>query len=386
MISSLYKKIVGTSPPPEPDVPKILCVGVNCLDIVTVCKEFPLEDSEQRCLEQRWQRGGNASNTCTVLSLLGSSCEFLGSLSSDQHVIFLEDDMRKHKIDFSHCPIIDGVGCPMSTVILSIATGSRTILHFNPNLPELLLKDFEKLNLEDYSWIHFEGRNVSEVICMMQYVESYNNSLNTCQSDDSVKLETNRIPITISVELEKPKPELVDLLPYADVAFIARDFAHSKGFDNMSETLRNIGEEAKSGATIICAWSEWGAMGRTPDSMIVQSPSFPPNQIIDTLGAGDTFNAATLYYLNMVKTSFIKKREEEESHKTKETFEESSETDKKREIKQNTNIESTECSRTEFINANVLQGAINFACHVAGAKIGLRGYDGLEKILRDLYK
>jgi len=34
----------------------------------------------------RWQRGGNASNNCTVLSQLGAPCEFLGTLSMKQHL------------------------------------------------------------------------------------------------------------------------------------------------------------------------------------------------------------------------------------------------------------------------------------------------------------
>lgn len=109
-----------------------------------------------RCIDYRWQRGGNASNNCTVLSKLGSNSEFFGTLSADHHLIFLQDDMRKYSIDFSHCPLIQGIGCPMSTVILSLAGGTRTILHYNPSLPELVVEDFEKLNLDDYSWIHFE--------------------------------------------------------------------------------------------------------------------------------------------------------------------------------------------------------------------------------------
>lgn len=158
MISSFYEKIVGTSSS-EPNEPKILCIGVICIDVVQVCKDYPIEDSDQRCVEYRWQRGGNASNTCTVLSQLGSRCEFFGSLSSEQYLTFLQDDMRKFNIDFSHCSMVPGVGCPTSTVILSQSTGSRTIIHYNPQLPELTLQDFEKLNLEEYSWIHFQEYN-----------------------------------------------------------------------------------------------------------------------------------------------------------------------------------------------------------------------------------
>lgn len=78
---------------------------------------------------------------------------------------------------------------------------------------------------------------------MIQRIESYNNSLNNTHDQNT----NNRMPITISVELERPKTELLDLLPYADLAFIAKDFAKSQGFDNMSETIKSISQYAKSG-------------------------------------------------------------------------------------------------------------------------------------------
>lgn len=200
-----------------------------------------------RSVECRWQRGGNASNTCTVLSQLGSPCEFFGTLSAEEHLSFLQNDMRSYNIDFSHCPMIEGIGCPISTVMLSLSSGSRTILHHNPNLPELTLKNFEQLHLEDYSWIHFEGRNLNEVLSMMQCVENYNNMLNYSEDSNSKEIASSQVPITVSVELETPKQELLDLLPYVDVAFISKDFAQSRGHDNMSETLKDISGDAKSG-------------------------------------------------------------------------------------------------------------------------------------------
>ncbi|KAI4789742.1 hypothetical protein KUCAC02_035063 [Chaenocephalus aceratus] len=57
---------------------KILCVGLVCLDIINVVEKYPEEDTDSRCLSQRWQRGGNASNSCTVLSRLGAPCAFMG--------------------------------------------------------------------------------------------------------------------------------------------------------------------------------------------------------------------------------------------------------------------------------------------------------------------
>ncbi|XP_026667825.1 ketohexokinase-like [Ceratina calcarata] len=377
MISSFYEKILGMSSTTETIKQKILCVGIACLDIVQTCEQYPIEDSDQRSLEYRWQRGGNASNTCTVLSQLGSSCEFFGSLSAEEHLCFLQNDLLKNNIDISHCPLVAEIGCPTSTVILSLSSGSRTILHHNANMPEVTFEQFEQLNLKDYTWIHFEGRNMDQVLPMMQHVENHNNTLNYNQNS-SKEIDMTQVPITISIELERPRQELLDLLPYADVAFIAKDFARSRGYDNMSETLKNVIEDAKSGATLICAWGDRGAMAITPDNIIVQSPAFPPSKIVDTLGAGDTFNAAVLHFLNKAKLKFFQR----DKLGTLSALRRDSEM--KRNIKKNYNIESMECSRTEFITQNVLQRAVTFGCQVAGSKVGLKGYGELGEIFKDV--
>lgn len=216
----------------------------------------------------------------------------------------------------------------------------------------------------------------------MQRIESYNNSLISREKENTEKRGLIRVPITISVELERLVVELLDLLPYADIAFIAKDFAEFRGYDNMSETLRNISQDAKSGATIICAWGDRGAMARSPDGTVVQSPAFPPYKIIDSLGAGDTFNAAVLYYLNKIKLAHSN-----QDLNTRDEFKEEAcykSIDVKHEIKQNRNIESLECSHTEFINNSILQAAVTFACRIAGTKIGVKGYDGLDKIFKEL--
>lgn len=81
--------------------------------------------------------------------------------------------MRKHKIDFSHCPLMmEDAGCPTSIVILSMSTGSRTIIHHNQNHAEITLQDFEKLNLEDYSWVHFEVIGEILFLCVIDTVSA----------------------------------------------------------------------------------------------------------------------------------------------------------------------------------------------------------------------
>ncbi|XP_020839542.1 ketohexokinase isoform X7 [Phascolarctos cinereus] len=248
---------------------QILCVGLVVLDIINVVDKYPEEDSDSRCLTQRWQRGGNASNSCTILSLLGAPCAFMGSLAPG---------------------------------------------HVAENLPDVSAKDFEKVDLNRFKWIHFEGRNASEQVKMLQRIEQHNKKLPKEQQ------------ITISVEVEKPREELYQLFAYGDVVFVSKDVARHMGFRSAAETLKGLYNRVGKGAVLVCAWAEEGADALGPDGQLLHSDAFPPPQLVDTLGAGDTFNASVIFSLSQGKS---------------------------------------------------MQEALTFGCQIAGKKCGIQGYDGI---------
>nr|XP_020839535.1 ketohexokinase isoform X2 [Phascolarctos cinereus] len=338
---------------------QILCVGLVVLDIINVVDKYPEEDSDSRCLTQRWQRGGNASNSCTILSLLGAPCAFMGSLAPGHVADFVLDDLRRYSVDLRYT-VPQRVGSiPISTVITSAATGSRTILHANSflvtdfkyrgvdvsqvawqnkgetpcsccivnnsngsrtiilydtNLPDVSAKDFEKVDLNRFKWIHFEGRNASEQVKMLQRIEQHNKKLPKEQQ------------ITISVEVEKPREELYQLFAYGDVVFVSKDVARHMGFRSAAETLKGLYNRVGKGAVLVCAWAEEGADALGPDGQLLHSDAFPPPQLVDTLGAGDTFNASVIFSLSQGKS---------------------------------------------------MQEALTFGCQIAGKKCGIQGYDGI---------
>ncbi|XP_063039910.1 ketohexokinase isoform X2 [Engraulis encrasicolus] len=293
---------------------KILCIGLVCLDIINVVDKYPEEDTDSRCLSQRWQRGGNASNSCTVLSLLGAPCAFMGSLAPGPVADFVLNDFQLYGIDISlllRCP---GCTFPASMVISNTTTGSRTILHMNRNLPDVSAEDFCKVDLRQYKWIHWEGRNAEEQVKMIQRVEQFNQSA----------AEKERI--TISVEIEKTREPLYHLFTYGDVVFVSKDVAKHFGFNSAEAALKGLYSRVRKGAVLICAWAEKGADAMGPDGVVVHSDAFPPPALVDTLGAGDTFNASVIYTLS---------------------------------------------------NGGSLQEALTFGCQVAGRKCGVHGYDGI---------
>lgn len=127
-------------------------------------------------------------------------------------------------------------------------------------------------------------------------------------------------------------------------------------------------------------------MARTPSGAIVQSPAFPPKKVIDTLGAGDTFNAAAMYYLNKNKIEFMHKYKKEAACANNTNLMKDISNDDtivKRDIQENLNLKSLGYG-SKFITDTILQKTIKFACCIAGAKVGLRGFDNLDVISRDI--
>ncbi|XP_003941619.1 ketohexokinase isoform X6 [Saimiri boliviensis] len=293
---------------------QILCVGLVVLDVISLVDKYPKEDSEIRCLSQRWQRGGNASNSCTVLSLLGAPCAFMGSMAPGHVADFVLDDLRRYSVDLRYMVFQPTGSVPIATVIINEASGSRTILYYDRSLPDVSAKDFEKVDLTRFKWIHIEGRNASEQVKMLQRIDAHN------------ARQPPEQKIWVSVEVEKPREELFQLFGYGDVVFVSKDVAKHLGFRSAGEALRGLYARVRKGAVLVCAWAEEGADALGPDGKLLHSDAFPPPRVVDTLGAGDTFNASVIFSLSQGRS---------------------------------------------------MQEALRFGCQVAGKKCGLQGFDGI---------
>ncbi|XP_035774069.1 ketohexokinase-like [Anopheles albimanus] len=274
---------------------KILCVGLCNIDIIQTCATYPEEDSDQRCQSSRWQRGGNASNNCTVLANLGADCELLASFSDSAQFQFALDDLRRRRIQFTHCPFHRDTEVPLSTVWLSLATGTRTIVHSNPNLPELTVNDFAKCNLKEYGWIHFEARrNTAEIARMIGRIHRWN-----IERPEGIAEK-----ITISVELEKPRASNLELLVNGiDYVFVGKDFARYLQHATARDAVIGIKQLHPGQYTVICPWGASDTVAQDADGRWYSQPTYPPAVIRDSLGAGDTFVAGCIFKLFQGKST-----------------------------------------------------------------------------------
>ena len=111
---------------------------------------------------------------------------------------------------------------------------------------------------------------------------------------------------------------------------LSTDFTNFLGFSSPYETVRSLRSKTKPGATVICAWGTRGADGAGLDGEVKHSNAYPPEKVVDTLGAGDTFIAGAI------------------------------------------------CS---LIQGSSIEDTLIFACRLAGFKCGMNGNDGLVEAL-----
>ena len=256
----------------------ILAVGIATLDIINIVDHYPSEDEEMRALAQRIECGGNAANTATILAQFGHLVEFAGTLAHEPDGHRIEQKLNTRSVATGFCRYVKVGKSPTSYITLNQQTGSRTIVHYR-NLPEYDFQRFQQIPLEKFDWFHFEGRNVPEVKRML------------------AEIQRRRVDQPISLEIEKERENIDSLLPLADILLFSRVFVTARGFDNpmaFFDSMRPLAPEA----TLVCTWGDQGAWARDRNGRDYHSSAYPPPEVVDTLGAGDTFNAGLIHALS----------------------------------------------------------------------------------------
>lgn len=249
-----------------------MCVGVATLDIVNHVERYPEEDSEVRALAQSQRMGGNAANSAVVLAQLGVQAYWVGNLSESTPIV--DQSFARHGVDASLAVRIRGGVMPTSYILLSEANGSRSIVHFR-DLPEYSAERFLELDLRSFDWVHFEGRAIDQLVPMLRRARGM-------------------CGLPVSLEVEKPRDGIEGLFEQADLLLFSRAYAQAQGFADAPALLRSLPQ----GLLATCTWGEQGAWAVDHDGRILHAAATPLDSVVDTLGAGDVFNAAMVYALS----------------------------------------------------------------------------------------
>ncbi|MBU0656570.1 MAG: carbohydrate kinase [Gammaproteobacteria bacterium] len=254
----------------------ILTTGNATLDIVNVVDHYPQEDEEMRALNKWVDTGGNAANTARVLASHRHRCDWAGVLANDADGGRIAESLLASGIGLDYATRQQGES-PVSCITLNSRNGSRTIVHHR-QLAELLAEDFARIPVERYDWLHFEGRNVVELGKMLAHTRD------------------NIFDQPVSLEIEKVRDGLEELVPQVDLAMFPRAYAQAQGFSD-AESFLHDRQNRHGTVWMTCTWGDQGAWAIDQLGVVFHAPAMQVEKVVDTVGAGDTFNAGLIHAL-----------------------------------------------------------------------------------------
>lgn len=300
------------------DCKYLIAIGAVYLDTILTVPHYPGEDEKLRATSIVRRRGGNCPNTLEVLSQFvhdgehnpvqenreekigtpsttpPSGLALIAVLPDEESVAYAEIAESLPAVDMSWSTVREDANeAPSSYIIKSEATGSRTIVNFN-ELAEMTFEDFrssfDKLTAEydlvnglqsENCWCHFEGRIPDVTLECIKF------------------LRASYLGVTISVEIEKPgRKGLQELAEEADVVFYSKSRARSKGYASAGECLKQQATLVHRASYLFCTWGADGAAAfhrSTKECLVLPAYLMEGAQVVDTIGAGDTFIAGILY-------------------------------------------------------------------------------------------
>ena len=264
----------------------VIVIGAINLDCFGYLPYFPVEGKSLRARDFRFCLGGHGANQAVALSNLKVNNLLLGKVGNDFAGDYILSLLKKYKVNTEYVFKNSSGKTGICSIMVS-PNGENTIIGF-PAVNLMIQPDF----LERFI-------PVFELATWL-----------------SVSLEYPANTIISALKLGKKYGLKTVLDPSPVVDFPEKDFWHMVDYalPNQKELKVLTGEEEMlQGANVL---KDWGAkeivvkQGAAGCSFLYQNnliniPAFVAKNIVDTTGAGDSFNAAFIY--GMIQTNSIPK-------------------------------------------------------------------------------
>jgi sugar/nucleoside kinase (ribokinase family) len=259
----------------------VMVVGELNVDIIlNGIASFPAIGKEILAENITLTLGSSAAIFASNLSSLGAKVGFIGRLGNDYFGDFILDHLRCTGVDTDE--VIQSDSLPTgTTLVMSYGDDRANITHLGA-MESLTIADVKESSIRQARHLHFSSYFLQPGIqhdLKHLFITAKNAGLTTsfdAQWDPSEKWD---LP-------------LAELLPHVDVFFPneieAIHLTRSKNLDEAIDVLRHF-----STATIIKMGNR-GSLSVHGDEHL-HLPAFTNHQSIDTIGAGDSFNAGFIF-------------------------------------------------------------------------------------------
>jgi sulfofructose kinase len=251
----------------------VLCTGIAVLDMLFRVERFPKPEVKTQASDFRAVAGGNAANAAVAIAHLGARASFTGPLGGPAGTDTVGDTLLKliaeEGIDVTNCPRVDGVPSPISAISID-GRGERAIANFrDERLAQTRPADPDAL-----------VANADAVIA--------DNRFPAYVRDVCIAARKRGLPVVL--DADEPRPDSIELLSIVShVVFSAEGLRATAGTDHLGRALVDISKQTTSFVAVTDGAND--VLWLDDDGDLRQIPAYKVN-VVDTLGAGDTFHGA----------------------------------------------------------------------------------------------
>ena len=230
---------------------KLAAVGENCMDVYeNIGKAYP---------------GGNPVNVAVYFVRLGGESSYTGVVGTDQYGKLMKEKIAEKGVDVSHIRFMEG-----STAIthVELVDGERVFGEYE----EGVLADF-KLTDEEIDFLCSHDMVVTGLWGNVH--------------DDLAKIKARGVKIAFDAATRPDDPAAVTAIPSVDYLFFATDDGDTQ---ELRETMKQI--KARGPKLVITTLGEKGSI--VYDGEKFTTFGIIPCNVVDTMGAGDSFIAGFL--------------------------------------------------------------------------------------------
>jgi ribokinase len=251
---------------------EIIGLGEVVVDWVTKIPHFPKPDEKIDAISEDYFSGGVTANYLVAVARLGVKCGFIGAVGDDAYGNFLLNDFRKENVDTLITLKKKGYKTPVNFIF--ICEGEKTIIQ-SPHMrtTKIEISDLPESYIAQSKLLHTSVIHPKITLRAIEIAKKHN--------------------VRISIDLESQiaqrgwdslKPVLIN----ADIVIPNKEGAMEITKCNTPEDAANYLVE-KGIPLVIITMGQRGALVTTSQSQKL-IPGYHVRNIVDTTGAGDTFN------------------------------------------------------------------------------------------------
>lgn len=259
----------------------VIVVGELNVDLIfNQVDSFPETGKEKLAEEMTLTLGSSSAIFASNLSALGMKVSFIGKIGNDIFGHFCKDQLEAKGVDTSMLMMSDELKTG-ATVILNFVE-DRAMVTYQGAMKQLGLNDITKEMLQRAHHLHFSSYFLQP---------GFKNNL-----DDLFKMAMNA-GMTTSLDLqwdpeEKWEVDYKKILPHVNV-FLPneKELRHLTGKKTIEAGIDQLKDVAN---VVVVKLGNKGSISSYKGQTLLQ-PAFLNNNIIDAIGAGDSFNAGFIF-------------------------------------------------------------------------------------------